>query len=262
MRKFLLVWEAPPLKDLQKANMWKRMSAALLDLILLATLAVGMALLLSTILGYDGYLDRLESCADAYEAEYGVDFDIAGEEYTALSEEKRKQHDDAWAAYVQDETVAQTYSVMLSLALVIVTFGLFLAFLVLEFVVPLLFGNGQTVGKKIFGLGVVREDGIRLSPMLLFVRTVLGKYTVETMLPVFILIMMVFGTMGLAGLIAIAALLLLQVVLLIASPTRTPLHDKLAHTVAVDYASQRIFETPEEQAAYYKRLHDETHGAE
>ena len=137
-----------------------------------------------------------------------------------------------------------------------------IAFLLLEFVVPLLFGNGQTLGKKVFGVAVMREDGVRLSPLLLFARTVLGKYTVETMVPVLILIMIYLNLTGIGGTVIILGMLLVQMVLLIATKARTPLHDKLAHTVTVDFASQMIFESPEAMLAYKQRIHAEQVEAE
>ena len=44
--------------------MWKRISAALLDFILLITVIMGMALLMSALLGYDGYMDRMNAKYD------------------------------------------------------------------------------------------------------------------------------------------------------------------------------------------------------
>ena len=46
--------------DLQKASLWKRMAAWLLDMILIAVLAVGAAAGLSAALGYDAAEARLE----------------------------------------------------------------------------------------------------------------------------------------------------------------------------------------------------------
>jgi uncharacterized RDD family membrane protein YckC len=132
-----------------------------------------------------------------------------------------------------------------------------LGYVLLEFVIPLIFKNGQTVGKKIFGIAVMREDGVRISPMLLFVRTILGKYTVETMLPVFIIVMIFLGAMGIVGVVVLAAILITQIVLLIVTKARTPLHDVLSHTVTVDYASQLIFDSVEDMIAYKKKIHAE-----
>ena len=48
--------------------------------------------------------------------------------------------------------------------------------------------------------------------------------------------------MGFFGTVVIFALLLFQIVLVAATRTRTPIHDLLAQTVTVDFASQMIFE--------------------
>ncbi len=245
------------MKDLQKAGMWKRISAALLDVILLATVAVGVAFLLSTVLNFDGYEDQLEQCRARYEIDWGLDFDISAEEYQALPEETRALYDQAWEAFAVDPDANHAYGMMMSLALLIVTFGLLVAFLLLEWLVPLLLGNGQTLGKKVFAIAVMRADSVRLSPLLLFVRTVLGKYTVETMVPVLIAIMIAFGSMGIVGIIVIGGLLILQLILLAATRAHTPIHDLLAHTVTVDIQSQRIFDSPEALLEYKKKLHAE-----
>ena len=44
--------------DLQKASMWKRISAFLCDLIVFCIVAVGVAFLLSTILGIDAQQNK------------------------------------------------------------------------------------------------------------------------------------------------------------------------------------------------------------
>lgn len=244
--------------DLQKANMWKRISAALFDLILLVAVVIGVAYLLSSMLGYDTYADRLQALYDRYETEYNLSFDITSEEYNALSEADRNRYDEANEAFGQDEEAVYLYQMMYNHTLLIITFSILAAYLLLEFLVPLLLRNGQTLGKKVFGIGVMREDGVKLTPLLLFARTVLGKYTVETMIPVLILVMIYFEIMGIVGVVVILGLGILQLVLMIVNQARTPLHDKLAHTVTVDMASQMIFDSPEELLAYKKRIHAET----
>ena len=59
--------------ELQKASVWKRASAALFDFILLATLSVGVALLLSLVLGYNNYSREFEAVTQSYESAYGVE---------------------------------------------------------------------------------------------------------------------------------------------------------------------------------------------
>ena len=244
--------------DLQRAGMWKRLSAALFDAIILFTVIVGMALLLSTVLGYDSHIQRLDELEAEYGEQFGVDLQITAEEMQKLSEEERKVYEAADKAFGQDPDVIYTYNMMLSKAVLIVTFAILLGYLLLEFLVPLLFGNGQTFGKKLFGIGVMRVDGIRLPSILLFARTVLGKFTIGTMIPVYVVIMIIFGRLGLFGTVIIGALLLVQAVLFFGTREHTPIHDKLAGTVTVDLASQMIFESPEALLEYKKRIHAET----
>jgi uncharacterized RDD family membrane protein YckC len=238
--------------------MWKRLSAALFDAIILFTVIVGMALLLSTVLGYDSHIQRLDELEAEYGEQFGVDLQITAEEMQKLSEEERKVYEAADKAFGQDPDVIYTYNMMLSKAVLIVTFAILLGYLLLEFLVPLLFGNGQTFGKKLFGIGVMRVDGIRLPSILLFARTVLGKFTIGTMIPVYVVIMIIFGRLGLFGTVIIGALLLVQAILFFGTREHTPIHDKLAGTVTVDLASQMIFDSPEALLEYKKRIHAES----
>ena len=95
------------------------------------------------------------------------------------------------------------------------------AFLLLEFLIPLLLGNGQTVGKKVFGVAVMREDSVKLSPVLLFIRAILGKYTIETMVPVLIILMIYWSVLGFFGTVILFGMLILQLVLLFSTKERS-----------------------------------------
>ena len=68
--------------------------------------------------------------------------------------------------------------------------------------------------------------------------------------------------MGIIGTAVVIGMLVLQLVLLITTKAKTPVHDLLAHTVCVDFASQMIFETPEAMLEYKKRIHAEKVEAE
>ena len=238
--------------ELQKANMWKRISAGLFDGILLAMLAVGLAFLLSVVLGYDGHTAQLEARYAEYEARYGITLDITSADYDAMTEEERGQYDAALAAFAEDREAGYLYSLLINLTLVIITFGILLSYLILELIVPLLFGNGQTLGKKVFGIGVMHVNALRITPQMLFIRTVLGKYTLETMIPVLLILMIFFGIIGIEGTAIILVLALVQVVLLAATRTRSAIHDLLAQSVTVDLASQMIFENAEARMNYVK----------
>lgn len=240
--------------DLQKAGMWKRIAAWMLDSILVVVLATGVACLLSFLLGYDGYTQQVEDAYASYGAEYGIHFEITQEEYEAMTVEERQSYDAAYDALISDRDAMRAYNMMMNLMLVITTMSILVAILGIEFMVPLILGNGQTVGKKVFTLGLVRTDGVRLNTMQLFARTFLGKFAIETMIPVYILLMLFWGNGGGLGLLVLAALGIAQVVILIASRTNAVLHDLMAGTAVVDISSQMIFQTTEDLIAYKKKI--------
>ena len=239
--------------DLQKAGVLKRAAAWLLDIILLVVLACGIGMILSAALNYDQHSQALEACYERYEKEFGIDFDV----YADLTEEEQARFEAANAALQKDTQALKAYNMVVNLSLTIVSLSILLSYLALEFAVPLLFGNGQTVGKKVFGIGLIRVDGVKISTFALFVRTVLGKYTVETMIPVLMAMMIFIGTIGILGPAIVLGLLILQVALIITSPTNSALHDHMAATVAVDLASQMIFATAEDLVEYKKQVHAE-----
>lgn len=240
--------------ELQTANIWKRTAAWLFDNILLGILAVGIGLILSWLLGYDAYSRILDAAYDTYESQYGVTLQITQAEFDAMTEAEKENFNAAYEALIADDEAMYAYNMMISLTLVIISLGILLAVVVWEFVIPLRLGNGQTLGKKIFGLCLVRNDGVKLNNMQLFARSILGKYAIEIMVPVLIVLMIFWGTMGVAGTAVLGALTIGQALCLLLSRTHSAIHDFLAGTVVVDFASQTIFRTTEDLIAYQKRV--------
>lgn len=243
--------------DIQKAGMWKRISAFLFDMIMLGVLITGAGFFLSSVMGYDGYVQSLNGAYDRYEQAYGVEFEITQQQYQSLPQEQRDRFDEAYGALIEDQDVISTYGMVVNMTLAIISLSILIGYVILEFAIPLWLKNGQTLGKKIFGIGVMHTSGIRITPILLFIRTILGKYTLETMIPVLIVVMIFFNTVGLLGTIILGLILLVQIILVIATPTNSFLHDILAKTVVVDLSSQMIFKDGAELLAYKKEVHAE-----
>ncbi len=243
--------------DLQKGSMTKRISAFLFDFIMLITLIAGCALLLSAVLGYDGYMDTFNNGMEHYQQAYDVEFNITQDQLNALSKEEQERFQEATAALNADQAVVHAYNMMISLAIAIVSGSILLAYLVTEFFIPLWLGNGQTLGKKIFSLAVMRNDGVKINAITLFVRAFLGKCTIETMVPVLVAALVLFGDLGVVGTAILVGLAITQVVMVIVSQTNAVIHDKLANTIVVDMASQMIFSSELEMMAYKNRLQEE-----
>ena len=241
--------------SIQRAGMWKRISAAMFDGILLGIAAVLFALILSWTLGYDGYIDTLNERYDTYGAQYGVDFRMSLDEHDRLTPEQSANLDAAYQALGADDAAVYAYNMMIRLTLIIVSISILLAYLVLEFAVPMLFKNGQTLGKKIFSLGLMDTEFVRVNGVRMFVRTILGKYTLETMVPVLLLLMIYFGSLGLTGTIVILLIAAVQLILTLVTWRHTPIHDLLAGTIVIDFPSQMIFETQADMIAYKERQH-------
>ena len=235
--------------DLQRANVWKRISAFLFDVILLAIACVLCAWGLSALLGFDAQyqtlMARYQVAADAC----GLDMSIMTQTYSTLTDAQRALVEQANAVLAAGETAVHAYGMVIQLSILIVSFGVLSGYLLLEFLVPLLFKNGQTLGKKIFGVALMRNDGVRIGHVTLFVRTVLGKYAVETMIPIMAVMMLFFGNLNI---VVLGIVLILSV-----TRKHSLIHDLLADTVAVDMASQMIFNSTDELVAYKAKLQAE-----
>ena len=154
---------------------------------------------------------------------------------------------NAFNKALNETDYAQLNASYLTVSLISVAIALFISVVVAHFVLPLCFKNGQTLGKKVFGLAVIRTSWVKASPIVLFIRATVGIYAIETVAVAFLLINVPVGT--------VAAVLVqaLQIGVMIKTPTNSSIHDLLADTVVVDYASQRIFETEEDMLEYRKR---------
>ena len=234
--------------------MWSRIAAGLLDLILLVILVTGIATLLSSILHYNDYVTTLNDGYAKYEQMYGVTFGLDEEQFNALSEEEQEKYLAASNAMDQDEEVLKAYDMTINLSFIIISVSILIAHLLLEFLVPVLFGNGQTLGKKMFNLSLMRTDSVKLSHFALFVRSILGKCTIEVMLPVMMFMAMLVVPIGMIAPAIILGILAIQIGLLISSKNRACIHDLMAVTVVIDHSSQQIFDTPEDLLEYKKKL--------
>ena len=249
--------------DLQKASLSKRLSAFLFDFVVFLIIAVGAALACSAVIGYDDRLEELDGYCNeyyaAYEEKYGVRMELTNAEYLELTDDEKAAYDAAQseleAEMSKDQRITDATVMLFNMTLVITSLSLFVAFLICEFVIPVALKNGQTLGKKIFGIALVRDDCVKVTPVMMFVRSVLGKYTVETMVPIFLIVLTFAGGAGIIGLAALVLLLAYNVVLFVRTKNKTFIHDLLAYTVAVDIHSQMIFETKEEMVAYKNKIH-------
>ncbi len=232
--------------DIQKASLWKRIAAWFLDLLFVAALAIGCGFALFSILDYDGYNQTLESAYSKYETQYDIVFDITRVEYEAMTAAQRETYDAAYNALLADEGAMNAYDMLVNLSLVITICSILLAMLIWELFIPLFLGNGRTLGKKLFGLCLVRKDGAQLSNLQLLARTLLGKFAVETMIPVYVLLMLFWASAGLIEIVILFGLPVIQFLCLRFSHNNCAIHDLLTGTVVTETASLYFFDSTED----------------
>lgn len=241
--------------DIQVASMTKRISAFLLDIIAFGVIVTGVSYLISFACNYDAANDRFQQVQQEFAEEYGVSFDMTQEEYQAMSEEERAEYDlkmqRADEALRTNEEVKGALAKVVWLSILILFVSFALGFVVVEIIVPIILKNGQTIGKKVFGLAVMHTNGLRITGFGLFARAMLGKCALETMIPAAILLMLFWGFLGgIPAIGALVTLLVIQCILCFSDPDRRILHDRLSSTVVVDNNSQKMFDTLEERERY------------
>lgn len=253
--------------DIQRASMTRRIPAWILDFILLITLVTGFMWAWSFVFDNTAYTQQIVAIENQYRAEYDGDLKVSLKEYEAMTDEERtekltaeekKQIEEAIVsinqALSQNKEYSAAYGKWVSNMFSIISLSFLCAYAILEFLIPLWLKNGQTLGKKCFGVALMRKDGIKVTPFMVFTRTILGKCSLELMVPVMLYVMLSGSIVGLG---VAAVFLLAQVIVPMATYNKTAIHDLVACTVAVDLSSQMIFDSPEAQTEYYKRLHEE-----
>ena len=237
--------------DLQKASVSKRIAAWIFDIMMILVVFSFVALAISAITGMPKYATEFTELQSEYLSNYGIDPSIPENE---LTEEQKAQFVIAEEAFQNDPRAVHAFAMMISLSFIMLGVGAFVAFFILEFLIPLFLHNGQTLGKKMFGIGVMQDNGVKLKNVSLFVRSIIGKYVVETMIPISIVLMVFMGQANLFTLIVIFILFVLQIAFLIRTKTNSAIHDVLSSSVTIDLASQKIFETDEELLEYKKKV--------
>ncbi len=241
---------------LQKASLWKRISAWIFDIILTVTIALGVAFATSSIVKYDNYNDafvaRQEYFEKFYENKYGFDINpnISDEEFEKLPDWVQDVYKEADRAFGEDTIAQNLQNKLFYLSLLVISISAFVSVFLWYFAIPVLLKNGQTIGKKCFSIGVMRSNSVKVSSPVLFVRSILGLYAIETMVPLLMLLMLLFGALGLMALIVIGLMGILQLFVMISSKTNSSIHDLLSDTVVVDMSTQVIFESEEALIAY------------
>jgi len=131
------------------------------------------------------------------------------------------------------------YQAELALALVI-------AGLIVYVLLPFILHNGQTLGKKIFKLGLASYDGYKFHDYQLLLRFV--PYLIMSAS----LLLPIWTSIGLTIAIFLVVVLI-SFAFMMASPKKTALHDFAARTLVIDLAGSTIFENEIDEEIYIRK---------
>lgn len=244
--------------DFHKAKPIKRLAAYLIDLILLLVITLGVVLGMYSAMDYQTYEQKYEMYCEKYGQLHGVDLSASRADQAELSEAEQEKYMAAWEALNGDADAIDSIKQMLRITLLSLIVGLFVAYVILEVMLPLIFKNGQTIGKKLLGLCVMHKYHVRVGVMQMIYRTILGKYFIETMIPVVMLVLSNYGVLGTTASLVLSAIAMTQGFIVLMSQANCGIHDKIFNTVVADFKKQHIFATWNErfdfEEAYEKEM--------
>ncbi|MBQ6997268.1 MAG: RDD family protein [Oscillospiraceae bacterium] len=253
------------MSDFFKAPPIKRFAAYLIDLVLLVAITAGVAVGMFSVMNYNGYMEDLNAHFEKYEQKYGTDLDgMTQEMYQSLSQSERDNYDKAYEEMDNDDAARFTLNMVVFIRIVALGVGFLVGYVILEVILPLIFGNGQSLGKKILGLCVMHKHHVRISVWQVIFRAILGKFFVGTLIPMALLMLPNFSIWIISGSTIVAVIAMTQAFIVMFSQANCGIHDKLFNTVVADFNQQYIFDSVEERRAYDRELQrrEEAYGTE
>lgn len=145
--------------------------------------------------------------------------------------------------FSKDEVALKAFNNVLNYRISFYAISTLVGLIIVNLVFPLIFKNGQTLGKKIMHLGLVSKKGIKVSKLNVIGRFLLGIFAVEVM-P----LMMYFAASNVFGMTAIIGVLVTVVnfCLIVFTKNHTMIHDYIGGTIVIDLDTTVIFNTLEE----------------
>lgn len=198
------------------AGLMKRFSSTLMDSVVIIIFSVLFVSILFSLTNFDYYNTELISYYDRYE--------------------------DDIASILDDDAACESYNVVIKLLCFNIALGILIAYIISEVLIPLLLPNGESIGKRIFGITIMRIDERKIGVGTLLLRGLISKYLIETVPVVFITLYALFFSSYVYLIIIPIAIVVLNVSLVIFRRDHRALHDMIAGTVVLekDHYSQMV----------------------
>ena len=221
---------------IKKASIFKRIVAFLFDLMCAFFLFVGIEnLVIHPIVNHIFHYDQIEDKYEEKLVEHGVGkFNDKGEfEFLPVPE---GQMDYDMTSFYEDEVAVQIENEKTRLDLFKFTMNSMLSEFIVLCLMPLLLGNGQTLGKKLMKLALVSTNEAKVKGWQVFARWAIGIFAFETMINFFFVMFAI-----------IPLPLIVSVILALVTKKGMALHDYIGGTIVVDLNNTVIVDTVEER---------------
>lgn len=260
--------------EIKQAKISKRIYAFLIDLLIFIVIFSASMFLLNTYskdyndskkiydekcLEYNLVVEKTNEDGEKYTISWSVyDFMLSSfsspgchadkfEDIKEISDSCQKEYNDFLAkqseAFKNDEVAFSAYNAIVKYRIGFYAFSSFLALLIINIVFPLIFKNGQTLGKKVFELGLVSKKGIKVSFANIGLRFLIGIFAFEVF--PFMLYLAVSNVFSI-GLFLGMALFFVNFCLFIFTKNHTMVHDYVGGTIVVDLHTTIVFNSIEE----------------
>ena len=216
-----------------RASQVKRAAAYLIDLILFLVVFTGVLYLVSIIIGFQDSLDKLNAMM---------------EQYQVCEDENNPVCIQNWENFNKDSTAVYYSNKTIELLLIVFSVSVIVTNILYELIIPLCLKNGQTVGLKVFNLGFIDNEGVKVRPIQVFVRFLFGKTIVNILIPFysFLFYTMYGGLPGMiAGLLAFG-IPVMNILLFLFGPKKCGFANLIGGVFVVDLEDTYIFENKEE----------------
>ena len=162
--------------EVYNGKMFSRIAALIVDLIIVLCIFVTIDILITknvanNVWQYDDKVSQYEN----YQIDYGIAYKDAEGNLIYVDDVENSTLE----AFKSDESVWALAQDITTLQIIQISFDLFVSEILVFFVLPLIFKNGQTLGKKLMRLGLVNSKGLKVANWAVFARFIIGIYAVE-----------------------------------------------------------------------------------
>lgn len=225
----------------RNASIVKRAAAFLLDVILLAIVFVGILLLFSYLFNYDSINNALNKLY----IDYGVMIPVDATEDFEFCDITQQSCIDAATALENDPVFKELFVQRQRFLIFGPVLSILISLIIFDLIMPLIFKNGQSIGKKLFAIGYVSKNEIKIKPIQLFIKFLFGDFIINSIMT-FIGVYYILWGNGYAGLFLIFAVLVGNLACFALTKSKIFLADALANMFTIDMNEQMLFDTIEE----------------